>query len=312
MIIGHEASGMLATFIFSFHMPIFFLLSGYTSHVVTSDDDFKKTIRNLFKKVWMLGAVMCVFYAVENWVANPAPKFQMWAFIKFVIKMILGGNCAGWNKRYANYPGVGVMWFMFAFFWSKSLFSFLTAHFKRIYLMMLCIIIPAIGYLISKFIWLPQSFDIAMVTILFMYVGMSLKGFSGTTQDKFKYPLLFLVLIYWLICLVHSVGLNLAMREYPYGFISIIEAIAGSVVIIFASKIIARVPLVNNISFFGRHTLSIMCIHYLDGYEFFWRFWVHNAIVAAIIRLFVDLSVLAIGCLVLKAYRKWQIKCQHI
>ena len=49
MILGHEvAEGTsLHTWIFSFHMPIFFILSGYTSHLVTSWKDWRQQIKKL-------------------------------------------------------------------------------------------------------------------------------------------------------------------------------------------------------------------------------------------------------------------------
>lgn len=41
MVIGHEVSnGLVYALIFSFHMPLFFILSGYTSHRVTSGTSF--------------------------------------------------------------------------------------------------------------------------------------------------------------------------------------------------------------------------------------------------------------------------------
>lgn len=42
VIIGHEKTGFLKFLIFSFHMPIFFLLSGYTSHKRKTVEEIKK------------------------------------------------------------------------------------------------------------------------------------------------------------------------------------------------------------------------------------------------------------------------------
>lgn len=66
MICGHECSGFLREIIFSFHMPIFFILSGYTSHERSSLKDIWDTVRKLFKRI-IIPVVLTVSVVNIEW-----------------------------------------------------------------------------------------------------------------------------------------------------------------------------------------------------------------------------------------------------
>lgn len=52
MIVGHEVTNdTLRIFIFSFHMPLFFILSGYTSGPVQEWGRFLAKVKKIFVKV---------------------------------------------------------------------------------------------------------------------------------------------------------------------------------------------------------------------------------------------------------------------
>lgn len=63
MVAGHELPQVsLRTWIFSFHMPLFFILSGYTSHRVRDWHDFWKIFRKLFVKIWLLACLVVFLF----------------------------------------------------------------------------------------------------------------------------------------------------------------------------------------------------------------------------------------------------------
>lgn len=72
MVVGHEVGGSIYTWIFSFHMPLFFILSGYTARRVDTWYGLCKTISKLIKRIWILAAIMIILLAIENYLFYPA------------------------------------------------------------------------------------------------------------------------------------------------------------------------------------------------------------------------------------------------
>lgn len=119
MIIGHECPKQpVIGFIFSFHMPLFFILSGYTSGAVTNWKSFKKKGIKLFYKTWLLAVIMIVLLGVETLIVKQGIGF--WHMIQLDLKGIFWGS----NIQRINLMNVGVMWFLIVFFWSKLLYNF--------------------------------------------------------------------------------------------------------------------------------------------------------------------------------------------
>lgn len=110
--------------------------------------------------------------------------------------------------------------------------------------------------------------------------------------------------IFWLICLVFHVYIVMSIRHYPMFIVSIIEAACGTLLVCLASKWLFSYKWTNSICLIGRHTLAVMCIHHLDLYWINWGNLIHLWLVAAVVRLILDLLLLA-GFL---AIRKFLVK----
>lgn len=150
MIVGHEInSGGVRSFIFSFHMPLFFILSGYTTHRVTAWHELKRVIFKLFKRIWLLAALMIVLLGVENYFLHPAN-------IMMIFKLTLAGIFWGSNGGPLGLSNVGVMWFLFAYFWARLFFDLVRLIIKDDRYNGIAFALVAYGgYLLSQKMWLP-------------------------------------------------------------------------------------------------------------------------------------------------------------
>ena len=110
MVIGHEVQSQhIHAFIFSFHMPLFFILSGFTSRHVDTWERFWVKAKKTFTHIWLLAVLMVVLLGIENLVF--VKGFNFAGFCQSIIKGISWGS----NIPAIGLMSVGVMWFLFVF-----------------------------------------------------------------------------------------------------------------------------------------------------------------------------------------------------
>lgn len=294
MVIGHECMNIrpIYVIIFSFHMPLFFILSGYTSGAVKDWQKFWMKSKKTFVKVWLLAVLMIVILAIETLIISHGSSLGLQ--LKAVLKGIFWGS---------NYPAkginsVGVMWFLIVFFWAKLLFDFLQVFLNHRVAGIVLFVLAIGGYLVSQKTWLPQDMDIVPIAAFFMWTGAELKslGFNAGSIKQHKFQLLFAgTTIFWLAMIAWKQNIDMSVRYYPHFILVILEAIAGTVfVCVIAQQMEKYHILTKPLSTIGQHTLAVMCIHHLD---FYWIWWMNVVTVwwqAAICRFILDFFLLAI------------------
>lgn len=298
MIIGHELSGEARNFIFSFHMPLFFILSGYTSRKITSFEGFKNNVAKNFRRMWLFASLMVILMNLESWVLNPIPMDE---FLLHLVKGIFWGS----NILKYDVTNVGVVWFLYAFFWGKLIYDGICVLIKDWRIEgVIFLLEAAIAYLLArKELWLPQTLDIALVAAFFMWMGAVLKQVKFDEMKHEKW-LLSLAFIYWIVCLTQGLSLDLSVRSYPKFLVTMLEALAGTLVWIKISKYFLLNQLTQKLSYFGKHTMVLLCIHHLDFYWIKWGGWLQSEYSQALLRTILDLTVFFIVMAIMKLRQK--------
>ncbi len=109
-IIGHSVEkNKIGVFIFSFHMPLFFILSGYTLKKIQFSELPKATLKDFLRLILPVFAVLAIDFILQTLFFDKNPISLM----KSYIKRLIWGTCG---------HGVGRLWFLVALFWSKLFF----------------------------------------------------------------------------------------------------------------------------------------------------------------------------------------------
>lgn len=295
MVAGHELpQGPFRVWVFSFHMPLFFILSGYTSHRVRDWADFWNTARKLFLKIWLLACIITFLFHLESWIISGYHDTYEQLFSSFI-----GAVFWGSGVPFGNHPTAGVMWFLFVFFWAKLFFDLLNLVFKR-RVIFFAIIFAFVAYLISTRFWLPQSLDIVPIASLFMAVGGELRG-RAILESNWTFLIAIVSVILWLTCVQNGLYIELATRHYPQFTWSIMAAVGGSIVTFLCSMALTRSYQLRWLQLIGRHTLAIMCIHQLDLFWQNFQFMLpHKSVILIIFRLLLDFGLFFVYILFLK------------
>lgn len=251
MIIGHSfGKDRLGVFIFSFHMPVFFILSGYTIKKISVNQlststfkDFKRLIIPVFI-VLFIDALLQFFYL----------HIDALSILKDKAENICWGTL---------HHGIGKLWFLVALFWGKFFFrifiNITTLRYREIFLLVGSFLL----YLIN--IQLPQNFDLMFIILLFMDVGYHLKNSIDDNSIWMERIGIAVFFIWIYLVWEKNVYIDLAVRLYPV--LSIICALCGSLCIMQLSKFLENFDIFSKIfSFLGRHSLELLCIHQLNPY----------------------------------------------
>lgn len=235
VIIGH-CMFPLHFLIDSFHMPLFFLLAGITYKHIPFEDFIIAKINRIFI------------------------PYIFWAIISAVLSLL--------PRNYSG-PFNGPLWFFPAIFTSLIIIYCLSNLPKILqYVFILLFLLVTFSFIKEPTLKvLPFSLDIALLSSVFMYVGVKVQWI------KTKINVLSNKLYFLLICLVvfiscyiflefnfHPVGAYLTLSIYNHDFLlSLICSFAGIFSTIAISMIINKSKL---LEWFGKNSLVLMCVHF--------------------------------------------------
>lgn len=255
--------------IYSFHMPLFFIVSMMTTSLSDSKEIFiKKTKKRAihllipFFIMWVVFTLIDIFYIKVNanldwWVSN---------FYRLV------------GVEYGELLNSGAAWFLLTLFIGQTIFDFLHLVLKKdSYLFVVICILTMIGVALGFVpIRLPLTLDMTLSSLAFFFVGYKLKTYDFE-KNQFKRFLFFLLI--WVCTLLLTFPnfhipsyYEVWFRRYPLFPICTICSISGTIVFLYLIKWFCKIPyLYKPFAFLGRWTLILLMVHAID--QFYFGYW---------------------------------------
>lgn len=292
MLVGHwNINENLRNFIYSFHMLSFVILSGY---FFKESDDLKKELLKLVKALLLPYIVFSICFLMINYQD----------LVTGLITIIFGMSFS--NLLFENVNSVGPVYFILLLFLIRFTYLIINYYVKdqRIifFIVFICYVF---GYYCGKFgLWLPWSFDCALVCLIFYHYGYLLKKYDLLNlyiQNNYLYFLISSIFAFYVL----SGGMELAVRNYNDILIMSLGTISAILILIALSNYLKNIFKYNIFIIFkwaflviGQNTLYILIVHSLfkgfinAGISYFYDL---NYIYAMIIS--VSIQIL-IGCFV--------------
>lgn len=255
VIIAHICSGQLHEWIYTFHMPLFFFLSGYVFSNKNSFDDFiKKKAQSLLVPYFSLGIPMVVLTIFLKLYQN---TFTVDATKELIKDFII-------QKRQWT------LWYIACLFFLNILFYLITKFAKtNISRAVIVSVITIVGLLYYKCggLPLPWNIDVCFTAIPFFFVGYVLKQNSEKVDNRLlkKQLSVLLFAVFGAINVVFGYlnikttgeGLEMFYSNYANPFFTYISAFAG----VFAAVIFSRFFTIKPIKFIGENSLVYYAWH---------------------------------------------------
>ena len=152
------------------------------------------------------------------------------------------------------------VWFLICLFCAFVIFRMVlqyTKKYSQFIRLVIFIFIGIVGYGVSKMVWLPFSFDIALVAILFMFVGNQLKEKRILYNHKAMIIITIISLFMFIATLYFNIKADMNNRIYGNLVWFYIGGISGSFLVLFISKyLLSKSKIIYSIfSYMGRESI---------------------------------------------------------
>lgn len=273
MILGHISGipALLRSVIFSFHMPLFFIINGFLIRHYRIRDTFARSVKTLLKPYLVICLVEAVLAA---WRMDSFPDAGA-KFFSCLNDMVVGMSKT--STAFQEYGSVWLVWFVGCLFVARNLYVLIrNLPVEKSIQNLILLAVSAAGCLIGqKVAFLPWSLDVAMASVVFIAAGNALSGLKLSGKQVALASVAAAGI--WVFLLSRGGQLELATRQYPLGALCFVCALAGSFLVIQLSKCITKVPGFRAFwAWMGKNSLVILAVHCLEMRFFRWEEWVYR------------------------------------
>lgn len=251
VMVGHTITNKhICNAIYSFHMPLFFILSGYFMNEKRIDKGY---IIKLFKSLllpYLLTAILTIFV---SYLMN----ISCW-------NDVAAAFIVGCKFSKLEIPFIGAIWFLVALFLAKLIVQLIINGILRWeFLLLYATILFAISYLTG--VILPYCISIIGFCSLFVLIGYIIKKYyilRMLLKAEYSMSLVF-------ACLLFSPLVPLAVRinYYPLGLFNIVTASFISIAMLIFTKRMMETKVSKfmcELSWLGMNSLLVLCIHSIE------------------------------------------------
>lgn len=253
----------LVHFAFTFHLPVFFIASGYFFKLdtVLSKQFFKKAWKNILTPYW----VTCVIILVAALAVACAMGTSLVAEVARWVPAALYGAGAENPGMLVPVYRIGGIWFLLALFWAQVII--LAAERLPKPGLWICGLF-ALGWLAAQCIELPWSIQSGICAAPFVYAGALARKHRILEKDG---PAATAATagcaVLWLIYIAAAdLDMSFAVFALPNGLLDLVGSFAAAYVVFRACRFIENhAPQPSKfMEWIGRNTLVIFCLHIVE------------------------------------------------
>ena len=253
MIVGHSPiPKLLESFIFVWHMPLFFLVSGYFFKPKPNSEYIRKNARQLILPYLLTSSIMILLTGVKQFAAGKGDTITM------VIAALLGNGTIN-NPTFSEYS-IGAIWFLLAMFWCRIVFNILCNKIEDLRLLGgIVLIASVIATYIGSMLYVPTDILEGIEALLFFYIGYMAR-INNLLETKIEgWGIAVIALLTGLS--IYSGSMSMVRCYYGYWPINYLAAIGVTALIYHLSSHFRK-------NFFlawcGRVSMAILCVHIIE------------------------------------------------
>ena len=239
-------------FIYSFHMPLFFIVAGYFYRDRGVVDSLQKDAKRLLFPYIVFATIFVLKFTASSIIKyGDVSAFFKLSFIAFYAS---AGNHTSYYLSWV--PDIGVIWFLPAMFVCKNVFNILCKLPNGGVLITIVAITATIidVYLVN----LPLGILVGCSAMVFFQIGFVLK------THKVSIYLFIIGLLCWYVSLRYS-GIGVGCCGYQLYPVDIGASAATILVYLISIQIQNKSTyLQKGLKWFGKYSMIVLCMHYIE------------------------------------------------
>ena len=277
IVIGHLGVHDINRVVFTFHLPIFFIITGY---YLKTDESFKAVVKKRFRTLivpYFLTCAAVIIFAVIINILNTILVGDGESIIDVLLLWVYASLYGAGDNYLEPYfiKGIGAIWFLWATFWGV-IFVKLILKAKSPFRSVLVLIVFLVGYFSRLICWIPLSIQAGCCGTLYIYIGTKAKDIQSDferTSSEIKIGLLIVALAAWINFIVQFESFWLVHCDIGRGPIDIIGSLCACYVLIVLCKAIDKGPqfISKGLALFGKYSLFALVAHDIELNTFPWE-----------------------------------------
>ncbi|MBD2453315.1 acyltransferase family protein [Nostoc sp. FACHB-87] len=268
VVVGHVIEGGLSEYLYWFHMPLFFFISGF---LYKDKYDYKTYLHNKVSSLLVPYFSFLLLYS----------GLQVFSY---VVKAIRSGNILPWNEQFSFivayiynqiYGGAlldnwfGVFWFVTCLFLTQQIYNLIYKKFGHYNILMISIMLVSYGLAMADFWFLTNTgyfwnINVVCMALPFYWLGHL---YAQHRLENKRWLVLLSGIIFGTAIALHQLGIqpnSFAMKGGYYGivFYSPLVALAGIILTQNLANILSKNKhLFSLMSVLGASSMMIMYVH---------------------------------------------------
>lgn len=269
IILSHLGNWPINRVVFTFHVPIFFFITGYFTDTRRSVSEFVRVkARTLLVPYYVTCFVIIVIAVLLGaWKGEAFARLKEWSYAMLY--------AAGDNYTEPFYiKAIGPLWFLWASFWG-SCFLRISLKLKASDRLCLIAVLFALGYFSRKLFWFPLSIQAGACASAFMYMGWLLqqgKSILPEIPKECKSFAVVFALLTWYFFIRDFQSFWLVHCDIGRGIVDVFGCICACSIVILLSYLIEKKTSSFGaiLAYLGRYSLLVLCLHVIELNLFPW------------------------------------------
>lgn|GEM_PF-6693159 len=278
---GHFLSRYGTVIIYTFNLPLFFVVSGYfLSTKKTVGEYISSKIKQLVPPYFITGMIMVVMAYIMGIMSTGDGHEALNLAEKRLGAMLYGVGLIPEHPMF-DVPFVGPIWFLPALFFALLIVRVCIQSPLGYIGIPICI---AAGYISSLYIWLPMEIQAGAVMSGYVAIGYLIRKLTDHVKKNrttaqwtaILVGLFIITLTVWLVFLQgEESSILFCINHYPRGAVDYFGSpFAIFTVILFCVLILSHIPVISDyLSFIGKNSLVMLCAHTVDTMMISWSFY---------------------------------------
>lgn len=261
VIVGHcywlDVFPNIRAIIYSFHMPLFFILSGMFVKPLGLADNLRKYSKAYLWPYLVTGLLLLLFWNVREWGVGGDVE----TMIKDrIVRILWGSGMAQGTEMFAKLPSIGPIWFLLALFWATSIYSFLKKTCSGLTQFLVIMLLAIVSIESIRYIRLPLSMQAGMLAVTYLAIGNMIREKDTIRRlDEVNWAVKLICAALFFVILVvmpRNGWFNISTVNLGWSIVGLWCSVVGSLTLIYLCY---RTKL--KTGWIGKNTLSILCAH---------------------------------------------------